>query len=528
MAQSASNLTISVGADTSLAKAELDALNAKIRQTRKEISDLTKAGGTKAGVDPAAINALTQAQAKNYQEQARLLPLTKANTKATQEQTKATVEGGQATNEFTKYLLEFGKEAGISNLSVRGLKLGLAGLIVAETIKSISDAIKTINELSIAAKETGATVGTIKGLESAFRAAGDSAANAAPLLKSFFEAGREARLRGPEIKRRADEAAAQIEAEAEIARQFHPPGAPPVSAGETRRQAMAARERVLREAAVASRFPSPREDPFGYFGIKPETYGQTEEEKKRFRQETAAAVLKKRKDEPGLIEQTQIAALGIYKKELDVILPELEKLAKGGFEFPEPSAAATANLKEYNTFMGALGDAAAKSAEQVGRLGIALTNAFSGLVGGKGDVAKKAISELTTSTGGAGGGFASGGFVRGPGSGTSDSIMARLSNGEFVLNAGSVSRLGVGFLQGLNNFALGGLVGAPPIRFAEGGLVSAASSSGRPVHLHLGGSSFALSGSSDVVDALVSHAHAQQIRSAGVKPSWFAGRPSGR
>jgi hypothetical protein len=76
-------------------------------------------------------------------------------------------------------------------------------------------------------------------------------------------------------------------------------------------------------------------------------------------------------------------------------------------------------------------------------------------------------------------------------------------------------------------FALGGLVGMPPIRFAEGGLVGGGASGGRPVHLHLGSSSFALSGSSGVVDALISHAHSQQIRSAGVKPSWFAG-PSGR
>jgi hypothetical protein len=47
------------------------------------------------------------------------------------------------------------------------------------------------------------------------------------------------------------------------------------------------------------------------------------------------------------------------------------------------------------------------------------------------------------------------------------------------------------------------------------------------VHLHLGGGSFALSGSGSVVDALVSAAHSQQIRSAGVKPSWFASRPGG-
>jgi hypothetical protein len=47
--------------------------------------------------------------------------------------------------------------------------------------------------------------------------------------------------------------------------------------------------------------------------------------------------------------------------------------------------------------------------------------------------------------------FAQGGLVTGPGTGTSDSIRANLSNGEFVINAAAVSRVGVGFLNTLNN-----------------------------------------------------------------------------
>lgn len=59
--------------------------------------------------------------------------------------------------------------------------------------------------------------------------------------------------------------------------------------------------------------------------------------------------------------------------------------------------------------------------------------------------------------------FASGGAVSGPGSATSDSIPAWLSDGEYVLNAEAVNRLGVPFLNALNSgkrkkFALGGLV----------------------------------------------------------------------
>lgn len=46
-------------------------------------------------------------------------------------------------------------------------------------------------------------------------------------------------------------------------------------------------------------------------------------------------------------------------------------------------------------------------------------------------------------------GFATGGLVTGPGSGTSDSITARLSNGEFVNTASAVARFGPGFFYGL-------------------------------------------------------------------------------
>ena len=46
-------------------------------------------------------------------------------------------------------------------------------------------------------------------------------------------------------------------------------------------------------------------------------------------------------------------------------------------------------------------------------------------------------------------GFATGGLVTGPGSGTSDSITARLSNGEFVNTAAAVARYGPGFFYGL-------------------------------------------------------------------------------
>lgn len=57
--------------------------------------------------------------------------------------------------------------------------------------------------------------------------------------------------------------------------------------------------------------------------------------------------------------------------------------------------------------------------------------------------------------------FATGGHVTGPGSGTSDSIPAWLSNGEYVINAAAVQRYGKGTFDQLNaqKFATGGHVG---------------------------------------------------------------------
>jgi len=68
-------------------------------------------------------------------------------------------------------------------------------------------------------------------------------------------------------------------------------------------------------------------------------------------------------------------------------------------------------------------------------------------------------------------GFASGGYVTGPGTSTSDSIPARLSHGEYVVNARAVSRLGVSFLDAINGLSAGPRVAGGRLAFAAGGLV---------------------------------------------------------
>lgn len=62
-------------------------------------------------------------------------------------------------------------------------------------------------------------------------------------------------------------------------------------------------------------------------------------------------------------------------------------------------------------------------------------------------------------------GYAAGDMVRGPGTGTSDSILAWLSNGEFVMRASAVSHYGADNLRQINERRMP--------RFAEGGAVGA-------------------------------------------------------
>ncbi len=88
-------------------------------------------------------------------------------------------------------------------------------------------------------------------------------------------------------------------------------------------------------------------------------------------------------------------------------------------------------------------------------------------------------------------GFASGGHIRGPGSGTSDSILARLSNGEFVMTAAAVKRYGVDFMNMINAGRLPG--------FASGGAVNMPSSTpSSVVNVSLDGRSFSMKADSSV------------------------------
>lgn len=86
-------------------------------------------------------------------------------------------------------------------------------------------------------------------------------------------------------------------------------------------------------------------------------------------------------------------------------------------------------------------------------------------------------------------GYATGGYISGPGTGTSDSIPAYLSNGEYVINAAAVRKLGKRHLDLLNR-------GIPIPRFADGGIVGTVASLNTSPHslgsldISLGGDTF--------------------------------------
>lgn len=156
----------------------------------------------------------------------------------------------------------------------------------------------------------------------------------------------------------------------------------------------------------------------------------------------------------------------------------------------QPAAAASPDV--FGGFFAGIGDLFKSGMNSVlsglSNAGGGLVSFFSGL-GGLISSGLSALGGLLSSGGGdiasgiagifsavAGAFLADGGYISGPGTGTSDSIPARLSHGEYVVKAASVRAVGVDFLQAINqlgrpprrgshlSFAGGGLVGAGPAR----------------------------------------------------------------
>ncbi|MBK6382052.1 MAG: hypothetical protein IPF69_01060 [Chitinophagaceae bacterium] len=114
-------------------------------------------------------------------------------------------------------------------------------------------------------------------------------------------------------------------------------------------------------------------------------------------------------------------------------------------------------------------------------------------------------------------GRATGGLITGPGTGTSDSIPALLSNGEYVIKAAAVDYYGVEKLHAIN-----------AMRFADGGLVGAQRTSVN-ASVSLPSDGWALSGSLNIggqlvplIDARISRADRALVTTAQAGRRTFA------
>lgn len=155
------------------------------------------------------------------------------------------------------------------------------------------------------------------------------------------------------------------------------------------------------------------------------------------------------------------------------------------------------------------------------------------------------LFDNSTITGGSIPTNAGGGIIRGPGTGTSDSILSWVSDGEAITRAKAVDYYGPGFFTALNRmtipretlagmfrnmrgYSMGGMVEAlsAPImpralpRYAAGGVVATpAAADGVPIHLHFpSGVTVPLIGPRQVIQTVIRESRRSAMVSAGRKP----------
>lgn len=103
--------------------------------------------------------------------------------------------------------------------------------------------------------------------------------------------------------------------------------------------------------------------------------------------------------------------------------------------------------------------------------------------------------------------FASGGKISGPGTGTSDSVLIRASNGEYMIKAAAVRKYGTSLLDNINGMRLP--------KYADGGLIGAATAgagSRTSIDFSFAGSTYDLSGPSDTIEELARAVQLQKLK----------------
>lgn len=172
-------------------------------------------------------------------------------------------------------------------------------------------------------------------------------------------------------------------------------------------------------------------------------------------------------------ESTTIGS-GIAMPDLSSSVKGLERFDKGVISATGAITADTAATKVSTSVTDDLSTVTKSTGNSAMPALMAAVTAVSGSLGKFGTVLQTVMMILQIAQATHILGFAGGGAVSGAGTGTSDSIPARLSNGEYVIKASSAKALGTNFLDRLNSVGDGRTIRSgrlPRFKYADGGEV---------------------------------------------------------
>jgi hypothetical protein len=508
MAQSQNNLVVGIVTDSSKAKADLKLFSAEIQKFTKDLNAAVKAG------NQAAAATAHQSLQQSIRQYDQLNAAIKLKTRATEQDVQANRREALSLREVGEQTERLLKVFGLHAEVLKGLKFGFAGLVGAGVIRSLNEVVSRFQEIRKLGSESGFGTQTTQVLQEGFKqahvAADDANASIGKLGDAFREAQQSVLESGGRVGGQIQLITGKTKDATSEITNFGRAGTE-VFHGTTR-QAVDFKEQLNALHVDITKFPNTEQCTLGF--LKATQLGFENLIKSG---RTAEADIRARRLS-GLPLQDLMAGLTTSIRDYEKIVEDLRK--QGVLFSPADKARLDAYTKAVNTLKTAfeglqqqitltvlpdLTEWLNRLNKEVEEHGVKnlweeflgkkdydavlylMTNGYQDFVKAvhAADVWLKTTHDKLWQGIGAGAraltqpgpgavtdqGFATGGYIRGSGTGTSDSIPARLSNGEFVLNAASVRRLGIGYLDALNNFAAGGLVSAPPIRFADGGLV---------------------------------------------------------
>lgn len=557
----ADNLTVSIGADTSKLRAEIE-------RTKLEISGLTKQARAafQAG-DTAGVNAYTD-QIGKLRTNLVAVNRTLAETGAVAQTAGRSVElSARSFRTLNGALLGVGRSMGGLQGGLLGIGATFAGGAI---VKGISDTVENLNKLQQTASNTTLAPATIKAFQDIMLKAGVGTDAATGALTTFSKAVFDAQLKagqfnktqtfGVNVMRGAEGSAVGVSNAVTTMRGALADGA--VAGQKFVNVWRGGQDNTIKDLA----------DSFGLLGINVRAFPTTPVGLTNLQIATARALQDTSRLNAALRSQLGQQLFGpdwakiteqlvtyanspawsqAQKQAEQLLTPEafaqvaaynaawgtLQTTLTDGIQkltikyFPELNAVIAAMPENVSSLFSAMDKSIQTTKEEVQGL-INLYNLLANVIRGIGEALKPgftggsfgdpSIPPMPTTPSGSGLSFptpilppyAEGGMVHGPGGPTSDSVTARLSAGEFVMRAAAVQRWGPSFMSALN-----GMGGRMPSRgipsFASGGLVTAAGMGGATVNLVFPGGTFSLRGDNETVGALTREARRAGMLAAG-------------